>query len=350
MSKKSTRNKDRHFLITVSDKQGTRHFKLPKLIKPMLAGLGVSLAIALIGSSLLISSNMNKLALSQAQSESLENAFVKLSSKHSGLNQALEKELGNKVIVSDILAQIEQVSGVNSGPESSIVERLDAISEHVTASELDAKVHYEGLAVLKVADTSIEDNPAIQEQAPVQADLSISQQKILHDSIPSGSPTGDSAITQSFGKRVHPGNQQSSFHNGIDLIAPTGTEVFATADGIIKLAENKKKSGIRIVLAHNLGFETRYTYLSELNVKPGDVVQKGDLIGLTGNFADSDEAYLHYEIRYLGKPHNPVEFINWEFGDQQIFSNVRGIQWQSLISLISKQTSVPTLQLSQLVR
>ena len=131
--------------------------------------------------------------------------------------------------------------------------------------------------------------------------------------------------------------------------AAKGTEIYATADGIIKDAGYSKLSGNRIVLSHNLGFQTRYAHLSDIKIKTGDVVQKGDLIGLSGNTGRSDGPHLHYEIRYLDKPHNPIDFINWEFGNQEIFTNVRGIQWQSLISLINKQLSRPTLQLSQAV-
>ncbi|MCP4010283.1 MAG: M23 family metallopeptidase [Proteobacteria bacterium] len=351
MQKKAKRKNDRHFLITVSDKQGTQHFKLPKFVKPLLIGISLSLTLGLLVSNILVFSQHNELSQTKSQSDSLEDAFVKLSSKNSQLNQSLKLEHGEKELMSVVLTQMEEISGVNSGINSSIVDRLTTISNHFAAKELDFEELYGRVDLLEesigLEDTESEKNSTALGERIELASLSVSQQKILHDSIPNGYPTANTGITSAFGKRIHPTTKQSSFHNGIDLKAARGTEIYATADGIIKDAGYNKLSGNRVVLSHNLGFQTRYAHLSEMTVKTGDVVQKGDLIGLSGNTGRSDGPHLHYEIRYLDKPHNPVDFINWEFGNQEIFTNVRGIQWQSLISLINKQISRPTLQLSQ---
>jgi septal ring factor EnvC (AmiA/AmiB activator) len=351
MAKIFTHKHDKHYRITVSDKQGTRHFVISRRIKPLLIGIGLAVTLALIGSNIMLFSQHDKLAKTKIQAESQEDAFVKLSSKYSNLNQALKREHDNQESISLVLTQIEEISGVSSNFDSEILNRLTAVADHFAAKELDLDELYGRVDSLEEsigldAGKSDEGNAALEERIEL-ASLSINQQKILHDSIPNGYPTGNDGITSAFGKRVHPTTNQSSFHNGVDLKAAHGTEIYATADGIIKMADFNNLSGKRVVLTHNLGFETRYAHLSEMKVTPGEVVQKGDIIGLSGNTGRSDGPHLHYEIRYLDKPHNPVDFINWEFGSQEIFTNVRGIQWQSLISLINKQISRPTLQLSQ---
>lgn len=353
MPKKQTHKNDKYFIITVSDKQGTRHFKLLKSIKPWLIGISLSVILALVVSNILIYSQHDELAQTRSQASSLEDAFVKLSSKNSSLNKSLGLNRGENEVISVVLAQMEQISGVSSSIDSSIVDRLTAISNYFASKELDFEDLYGRVDVLEESigmDSDTQGTNSALEQRIELASLNISQLKILHDSIPNGYPTGNTKVTSAFGKRVHPTTNQSSFHNGIDLRAAKGTEIYATADGIIKQATFNKLSGKHIVLSHNLGFESRYAHLSEMKVKFGDVVQKGDIIGLSGNTGRSDGPHLHYEIRYLNKPHDPIDFVNWEFGNQEIFTNVRGIQWQSLISLISKQISRPTLQLSQVAQ
>ncbi len=351
MSKESMRKKDRHFHITVSDKQDTRHFKIPKIISPLLLVVSMAITLVLLGSSIIILSQHDRLYSIKSQTDSLEDTVVKLSSKNSDLHQSLNVERVNKEVISVVLTQIEEISGVNSSADSDVLDRLTSISDQLASRELDIEELYGRVDSLEESigmETSQGNSKhtALIERIEL-AKLSINQQKILHDSIPNGFPTGNTGITSAFGKRLHPTTNQSSFHNGIDLKAATRTKIYATADGIVKKADSNKLSGNRIVLSHNFGFETRFAHLSEMNVRPGDVVQKGDFIGLSGNTGRSDGPHLHYEIRYLDKPHNPFDFIKWEFGNQEIFTNVRGIQWQSLISLINKQISRPTLQLSQ---
>jgi murein DD-endopeptidase MepM/ murein hydrolase activator NlpD len=353
MPKESTHKNDKHFHITVSDRQDTRHYKIPKFISPFLVCVSLAITLVLLGSSIFIFSQHNRLLSIKSQTDSLEDAFVKLTSKNSNLHQSLNVERVNNEVISVVLTQIEEISGVNSSIDSDILDRLTTISDHLATKELDIDELYGRVDSLEESiglesSQSISENTALMERIEL-AKLSLDQQKILHDSIPNGFPTENSGVTSAFGKREHPTTNQSSFHNGIDLKAVTGTKIFATADGIVKKVDANKLSGNRIVLSHNFGFQTRFAHLSEMSVKPGDVVQRGDLIGLSGNTGRSNGPHLHYEIRYLDKPHNPIDFVNWKFGNQEIFTNVRGIQWQSLISLISKQVSRPALQLSQVV-
>ena len=351
MSKEFSLKNNKCYRITVSNEQRTRHFAIPGFMKPLVIGISMTLTLALIGSAAMLFIQHAKLDVTKAQVESLEDAFVNLSSKNSSLNQALTREYDNQELISLVLTQIEEISGVSSSFDSGILDRLTAVAGSFAAKELDIDKLYGRVDDQEESvglDAEQSDNAALKGRIKL-ANLSITQQKLIHDSIPNGYPTGSNDISSAFGKRMHPTTHQSSFHNGVDLGAAQGTEVYATADGIIKTADHNNLSGNRVVVTHNLGFETRYAHLSEMMITPGDIVQKGDIIGLSGNTGRSDGPHLHYEIRYLDKPHNPVDFINWEFGNQEIFTNVRGIQWQSLISLINKQLSRPTLQLSQAV-
>lgn len=113
--------------------------------------------------------------------------------------------------------------------------------------------------------------------------LTASHEKILYDTIPNGFPTKANIITNEFGGRIHPVTTIKTLHKGVDLHAEVGNRVISTADGIVRETGYSELSGRRVVIQHNLGFKTRYSHLDQIDVKPGDIVHKGDLIGLTGD-------------------------------------------------------------------
>jgi len=357
MQTKTRTRKDEYLLITVSDTQCTRHFKIPRYLKSLLVAVTTVLSLALVVSNVIVYTQKNALKESSTQALFMEEAFVKLSAKNSALHKSLGQSKAMRSQMSETLAEMEKLSGVSTSMNSPLLERLDAISDHYSEQELDlndlngriGKIE-KSISMQSTEPSELQsNNDGLEVESRIDLiSLNVSQQQILHDSIPNGYPSRNLGTTSAFGKRIHPTTKEASFHNGVDLRAAEGTQIFATADGVIKRSNYNKLSGKHIIIAHNYGFETRYAHLSKLQVKAGDVVQKGDVIGLSGNTGRSDGPHLHYEVRYLDKAYDPADFLNWEFGDHEIFTKVRGIQWQSLISLINKKVSRPTLQLSQL--
>jgi len=98
-------------------------------------------------------------------------------------------------------------------------------------------------------------------------------------------------------------------HTGIDLAAPTGTPVYATADGVIGRADWFSSYGLYISINHGAKMETRYAHLSRLAVAAGDSVKKGDLIGYVGSTGRSTGPHLHYEVRVEGLAVNPIPYM-----------------------------------------
>ncbi len=125
---------------------------------------------------------------------------------------------------------------------------------------------------------------------------------------PEGFPIkGETKVTSSYGKRKDPFQKKMRFHNGIDLKAKEGTPVVATGDGkVIAVEENPKGYGKRIVILHGEGYQTRYCHLSAFKVEEGDVVKKGEVIGLVGNTGLSTAPHLHYEILKDGENVDPA--------------------------------------------
>jgi murein DD-endopeptidase MepM/ murein hydrolase activator NlpD len=117
-------------------------------------------------------------------------------------------------------------------------------------------------------------------------------------------------ITSEYGvTRMHPVLKTKKIHTGIDIKAPEGTPVIATADGTITLAEMKGDWGNLIIMKHSDGYETRYAHLHGFNVAAGDEVAAGQVIGYVGNTGKSMGDHLHYEVWQNGKKKNPLNYF-----------------------------------------
>lgn len=128
-------------------------------------------------------------------------------------------------------------------------------------------------------------------------------------SVPSRMPLEGAQLTSSYGMRTHPVLGGRRKHTGIDLAAPSGTPVFATADGVIGRADWYSSYGLYISINHGAAMETRYAHLSRLAVAAGDSVKKGDLIGYVGSTGRSTGPHLHYEVRVEGLAVNPIPYM-----------------------------------------
>ena len=128
--------------------------------------------------------------------------------------------------------------------------------------------------------------------------------------VPSDKPVKTAAFTSGYGVRSDPFGGGAARHMGIDLAGPTGTPIYATADGVItESAYNSGGYGNLIKIDHGRGIETRYGHLSKLLVSEGTRVRRGQLIGHMGSTGRSTGSHLHYEVRIEGRAVNPVPFM-----------------------------------------
>ncbi|MTJ04308.1 MAG: M23 family peptidase [Sediminimonas qiaohouensis] len=116
-------------------------------------------------------------------------------------------------------------------------------------------------------------------------------------------------FTSPFGNRRHPVTGGNRMHDGVDFAAPIGTDIFATADGVVTYAGWQSGYGRIVKIRHEFGVETRYAHMSRIRVKKGQKVSRGDHIGDMGNSGRSTGSHVHYEVRVNGKPVNPMTYI-----------------------------------------
>lgn len=112
-----------------------------------------------------------------------------------------------------------------------------------------------------------------------------------------------------YGSRMHPLLGFVRDHRGLDFTADTGTPVYATGDGTIKMAYFSESFGKVIFLDHGFGYETRYAHLSQFNVRKGQRVKRGEIIGHVGSTGLSGGPHLHYEVLFEKEHVNPIHFF-----------------------------------------
>jgi murein DD-endopeptidase MepM/ murein hydrolase activator NlpD len=116
-------------------------------------------------------------------------------------------------------------------------------------------------------------------------------------------------LTGTFGGRSDPFTGEPGYHQGLDISTDKGQPVFATADGTVDSASYTGDYGNLLVLKHDFDLVTRYGHLSAFNVKPGQTVKRGAVIGYVGSTGRATGAHLHYEILANGKLINPLQLL-----------------------------------------
>lgn len=131
-------------------------------------------------------------------------------------------------------------------------------------------------------------------------------------SIPAIMPISNKDLTRTasgWGYRIHPIYKIRKFHEGMDFTASTGTEIYATGDGVVELVETSYRGyGKRIIINHGYGYRTLYAHLSGFNVRKGQKVKRGDVIGFVGSTGTSTAPHLHYEVHKDDKKVNPIHY------------------------------------------
>ncbi len=146
-------------------------------------------------------------------------------------------------------------------------------------------------------------------------DLAKGKEKMLA-AIPAIQPIANKNLRRTasgWGYRIHPIYKIRKFHYGMDFTAPTGTDIYSTGDGtVVTVSSSKRGYGNKVIVNHGFGYKTLYAHMHTFNVKEGQKVKRGDVIGSVGNTGLSTAPHLHYEVFLNNKRVNPV---NYYFND-----------------------------------
>lgn len=147
----------------------------------------------------------------------------------------------------------------------------------------------------------------------IAADLNLLEKKLqerskMLSSTPSIAPVRG-ILTDGFGGRRDPFTGERASHSAVDISTDHGQPVHAPADGVVVKAEWANGYGNVVYISHGYGYSTRYGHLSKFNVKPGQLIQRNDVVGYVGSTGRSTGPHLHYEVRVNNNPVNPLEYI-----------------------------------------
>jgi murein DD-endopeptidase MepM/ murein hydrolase activator NlpD len=164
------------------------------------------------------------------------------------------------------------------------------------------------LSALPARLSSLATEASRQEQSLRELQEYFDDQRSLLASTPSLWPTRG-WVTSDFGTRIDPYTAERKMHQGMDIATPHGQVIYTPSDGSVVFIGTEGGYGKVLVIDHGYGVKTRYGHLSEIHVRLGDRVKRGDRVASVGNTGRSTGPHLHYEVRVNGIPENPRKFI-----------------------------------------
>ncbi len=290
------------FTITITDVNGSRHFYLNQIIKKIVLYVVAFIFLFLVFSGFYIKYLDSKLSDISTKREELLEKSKELELANTQMQKSIEEKAQQYAAIEDKIASFEEALGLEAENNLTITDRLDNLK------------------------------------------LTNEQQVGILGQIPNGWPIEDKGITGKFGWREHPLLQRREFHPGIDLRAAVGTPIYAPASGVVEFSGYSNNGyGYNVILLHNFGFKTVFAHMQRKDVvKAGQFVNKGQLIGYTGNTGLSTGPHLHYEVRFINKTLEPLYFLDLERKNMNDFFNQeRRVPWQSLIKAVTAQHLVP---------
>ncbi len=294
------------FTITISDIYGSKSFYLSQIIKKYLIYFLITaflIASGTVFTVFYLKSELNHLV---EKKNGIEREYEQLAFENKDLQNSIGEKSRELNALSNKLEGIEELLGIKTPDSISTNERIDI------------------------------------------AGISTFKKKHILQTIPNGYPIEFKGITSRYGYRKHPISGKKDFHRGLDLRGKEGTDICATADGVVEYSGFHKKSGYGnlIIIDHGFGFKTIYGHLKKTKVKTGDSVIKGETIALSGNSGVSNGPHLHYEIKFVNRSLNPENFVNWDLSNfDKIFEKEKKVKWVSLLKMIENQISKMEKQL-----
>ncbi len=261
-----------------------------------------------------------------------EKRLVRENSRMQSQYEILDNKLQQiQVVLDDIQQRDENIYRV--------IYQADSIPNSIRRAGFGGMDRYKHLENLNNADLVIntaEKLDIIMKQLYVQSksydeiiDLTLRKEEMLRCT-PAIQPISNKDLRRTasgFGWRIDPIYKVKKFHEGMDYSAPEGTEIYSTGDGVIKrIIRSHGGYGNHLEVDHGFGYSTVYAHMHSFNVKKGQKVKRGDVIGKVGNTGKSTAPHLHYEVRVKGRPVNPAHYY---------FQDLTPEQYEKMIQIAS---------------
>ncbi|HIW32381.1 MAG TPA: peptidoglycan DD-metalloendopeptidase family protein [Candidatus Paenibacillus intestinavium] len=194
-----------------------------------------------------------------------------------------------------------------------------SLNRSIVENEDENDMHILEQSTYRIATMAYQANTPLQEMSEYIEAMGVSMQQTLRqaskireavDAYPNLWPTISTQLTSGFGYRSDPFSGQSRFHAGIDIAGKKGDTIFSAADGEIIESGFDDQYGNYIVISHLHDLETIYMHLDAIEASIGDIVVRGEKIGLMGNTGKSTGTHLHFQIVQKNVAVSPLPFLN----------------------------------------
>ncbi len=294
----------------LSGESAAKGLKLP--LAGVLAVLGLGMAA---GAGAWVQARLSPpAALSATQERALADLAVRDSNYIRGNVDLMAAKVGDlqaKLIAMEGLSKrVAQVAGVSyTDPEI----QAD-LSTQAQAGVMDY-ITPDDAADLSSSESLGRELDRLQRQVALQGDrfamldLALTKRAGVEASLPTYQPVNYPYLSSSFGWRRNPVTGRYAMHEGLDFAAPRGTPIRAASGGVVTEAGRVSGYGKMVEINHGNGLVTRYAHASKLDVKAGDIVEKGQVIANVGTTGRSTGPHLHFEVRMAGHPLDPTLFL-----------------------------------------
>jgi len=195
-------------------------------------------------------------------------------------------------------------------PDSARLKDIEALKEVRMIQNLSSTQLLTNL-ITQLNNLSV--RSAFQDKSYVEVSVMVKNKEKLLRAIPAIQPLSNNnlnRIASGFGKRIDPIYKTYRVHFGLVFAAPSGTPIYATADGVVKVAGfNSDGYGNKVVIDHGFGYQTLYGHMVRVNVNPGQSVVRGSVIGYVGSTGKSTGPHCHYEVIKNGTKVDPVYYF-----------------------------------------
>ncbi|ABM03352.1 peptidase M23B [Psychromonas ingrahamii 37] len=322
-------------IITISTINGTRgfhlapwHFKTFKIVSALIVFFFLALTINLFE----LSDKMDQVTLSENQLISQANKL-----QHQLISQENTLQ-GTITDLSDEKLELKQDINQRDSMLDKFYTRLNNLENYL-----------EGDSSLNDTKQNLGASESIDSRLNAATINSALRINFLRN-VPNGSPVKKARLSSQFGYRTHPVTKKRKKHRGLDFAVNTGTPIYATADGVVEMARKSNLgSGNFLRIQHSHGFSSSFSHMKSFKAHSGQFVEKGQLIGYSGNTGMSSGPHLHYEIRFVGRALDPLNFVRWNNDNfDTIYEKEKGIKWDYLVQKQEQQINIQLQLLSQL--
>jgi murein DD-endopeptidase MepM/ murein hydrolase activator NlpD len=275
--------------------------KLLRVFGFIAAALVTSFIILFIGQKYFPSANERQL---QIENANLRYSYKLLDKEVDEINErmvALEKRDNG------VYRSIFESNPVPDSARARSVERIDELKKVSDMSEDYLVTNIAGVL------QNLANRVSFQQKSYNDIQKLIDRKQDLLEAIPAIQPVSNKdleRVASGFGYRIDPIYKIPKMHAGLDFTAPTGTPVYATADGTVKEANfNTGGYGNHVVINHGYGYETLYGHMVRIKARTGQRVKRGDIIGWVGSTGKSTGPHCHYEVHKGGNPVDPVYYF-----------------------------------------